>query len=400
MSVFFMNVLRRGLMQNRILAVCALLCSVACTQTTPSSDESEKQPIEISDCFNEVLRINLNDHDLGAFTPSNLLVKGVIEDSDTTFVLYDYSLKECLVYNKKNNKVERTFELPKHDGWERAHLLEVVSLDSILYFDHDHQSLVVCNTEEIKNTYYLKFEKEHHQPYQNIQHLHRFLRSIDGYIGFNTWIAYGDGGVDVDYDTYMDERDMVCFFKVQGDSLISRDIPIKPFLKKTTYPDVMYVDNPFFEVNSQKREILVFHQTTDTIYTYGWDDERIEKHVVSGSEIELIPPKVPRRGSSADIVMAYENQECGHHRIYYDAQSAKYLRHLIKEFPTSTTNGLPPRPDIRLLQVLNDNFEVEAEMELPEEYKQSKRVGVRNYLRKYDNESRELVVYRFEWVEG
>src|SRR5690606_33566445 len=276
---------------------------------------------------------------------------------DVNYAIYDFDLRECVVFNTVEQKVERTFEIPKNEEWGEAHLLEVVSLDSILYFDFDHQALVVCGADEIKQIYDLKMEKDHHQPYQIIQHLHRFLRSLDGYIGFNVWIDYGEGGYDVDYDSLMDERNMVCFFQVSGDSVISRDIPIKPYLRKTTFPDVMDYEVPFFEVNEQSREVLVFHCTTDTLYTYGWDDEVITKHVVSGSDVKIVPAKVPRRGSAAEIVAAYEEQVMAAHYLYFDHDSGQYLRYLIKDFPKQSAGGIPPGPDIRMLQVLSNIFE-------------------------------------------
>jgi len=381
------------------LSILWLFC-MSCTPSDPPSSTTEKQSIEISDCFQEVLRISLDDHDLAAFSPSRLFVKGVFGENDAYFVLYDNRLQECIVFNRNENRVEQIFAIPKPDGWGKPVLLEVVSLDSILYFEHEHQSLVVCNPDEVLITYTLKMDKEHHQQYQNIQHLYTFLRSIDGYIGFNAWIGYGQGGYDVDYDSLMDERNMVCFFKVQGDSVVSRDVPIKPFLRKTTFPVLKYLDNPSFEVNSQSREILVYHVTTDTIYTYHWDDERITKHVISGSDIELIPPKVPRKGDATEFTLMYESQERAFHFIHFDPSSGKYLRHLIKQFPESTVIGIPTLPEIRFLQVLNSRFEVEAEMELQESHAPGKRVGDGNYLRWFDDETRELVVYKFEWEPG
>lgn len=246
-----------------------LIFCLGCTQTAapPVVSENVRLDIDISDCFEEVFRLNLDDHDLTRFTPSTMRVKGVFGEGYVNYALYDLSLQECLVFNSRENSVEGTFEIPKNEEWGEAHLLEMVSLDSILYFDFDHQVLVVCSADEIKQTYDLKMDKDHHQPYQFIQHLHKSLRSIDGFIGFNAWIDYGEGGYDVDYDSLMDERNMVCFFKVEGDSVISRDVPIKPYLRKTTFPDVLDYEVPYFEVNDQRREILVFHCTTDTLYT-------------------------------------------------------------------------------------------------------------------------------------
>lgn len=359
----------------------------------------KSQDITISDCFKEVLYIGLDDHDLAAFKPSTMQVKGVFGDKEENFVFYDFGMQECLIFGTQTNRVERIFEIPKHDGWGESHLLEVVSLDSILYFDYEHQSLVICNAEKVKSIFPLKMDKEHHQSHQIVQHFHRFLRSMDGYIGFNTWIDYGAGGENVNYDSLMDERNMVIFFKPEGDSLISRDIPLKPSLKRTTYFDLMYVDNPFFEVNTQSQEVLVFHSTTDTMYTYNWESKQIKKHVISGSKIKLSPPKVPRRGSAADILAMYENQDQGYHLIYFDSFSGKYLRYLRKKFPQHTVNGIPPRPEILKLQVLNDDFVVEAEMDLPEGYSLSKRVSNGIYLQKFDDERRELRVFKFDWKQ-
>jgi len=379
-------------------AICLLFGFIGCTEyNTPS--EVEKQKLLLSDCFKNALRIDLNDHDLAVFSPSKLSIKGVFEGQEAHFVLYSYGLQECILYNSHRNEVERIFAIPRHEGWGEPHLLEVLSLDSILYFDFEHQSMVVCNTEKVVFTSNLLFDEDYHLPYQNIQHLHKFLRSIDGYVGFNTWIAYGEGGFDVDYDGLMDERNMVSFFKFHGDLTDRRDIPVKPILRRTTFTDVMYVDQPFFEVNSKQREVLIFHVSSDTVMTYGWDSGQIKKHVIIGSEVELFPAKVPRRGSAADVLAMYESQERGHHRIYFDHQSGMYLRELVKMFPVQGAHGLPPRPDIRLLQVLNSDFEVIAEMDLPEDYKLSKRVGKSIFLQKSDDEKRELVLYKFHWVE-
>lgn len=380
------------------LALFLMSFSFACTPSSDGTQTSNRRvaKLSVSDCFENVMQIDLANHDLDAYSPSTITVKGVLGEDDEIYVLYDYSLKECIVYNRNKDKVEHIFEIPKNVGWGEPHVLEVISLDSILYFDFEHQSLVISNTEEVVRIFDLNFGGDHHHPYLIVQHLHKFLRSIDGYIGFNSWINYGEGGYDVDYDALMDERNMVSFFKVQKDSVIIKDIPIKPYLRKTAIPDLMYVDDPYFEVNSQSREILVFHVTTDTIYTYDWDSAEIMKHVVSGSGIKLIPPQIPRKGSSADIVATYENQERGYHRIYIDHQSGFYIRLLVKEFPVNTVKGIPPRPDIRLLQVLNNNFEVEAEMELPKGYKLSNRVHDAIYLRKYDDELRELVLLKFD----
>lgn len=399
--VFILNTKLKLEFLKLIIAVCLMLLTFACTPSADRAQTSNRRVVKLSvyDCFENVLRLELANQELAAYSPSTITVKGVFGENDEIYVLYDYRLKECIIYNLMKEKVESTFEIPKHDGWGESHLLEVISLDSILYFDFEHQSLVTCNTEEVVRVFNLKFGGEHHHPYLIIQHLHKFLRSIDGYIGFNTWINYGEGGYDKDYDALMDERNMVSFFKVHEDSVIIRDIPIKPYLRKTAFPDLMYVDDPYFEVNSQSREVLVFHVTTDTIYTYDWDNEQIVKHVVSGSETKLVPPKVPRKGSSADVVATYENQERGYHRIYIDHQSGKYLRLLVKEFPTNTVNGIPPQPDIRLLQVLNDNFEVEAEMELPKGYELSNRVKDAIYLRKFDDELREFVLLKFDGRE-
>lgn len=382
-----------------LVAVCLISSSLACNSPSSVGTETRKRQVaklSVSDCFENVMQMELKSHNLAAYSPSTITVKGVLGESDEIYVLYDYSFKECIIYNRKKDQVVRTFEIPKNDGWGEPHLLEVISLDSIVYFDFEHQSLVISNTEEVVWVSDLPFNEDKHHAYLIIQHIHKFLRSIDGYVGFNSWVNYGEGGYDVDYDSLMDERNMVSFFKVQKDSVIVKDIPIKPYLRKTAFPDFMYVDDPYFEVNTQKREILVFHVTTDTIYTYGWDSEQIKKHVISGSEIRLVPPKIPRNGSSADVAATYENQERGYHRIYTDHQSGTYLRLLVKEFPGTTVKGVPPRSDIRLLQVLNSNFEVIAEMEMPKGYELSNRIKDGIFLRKYDNELRELVLLKFD----
>ncbi len=194
----------------------------------------------------------------------------------------------------------------------------------------------------------------------------------------------------------MDKRDMVVFFKVQGDSLVSKLIPIQPFLKRKEFRDLIYVDKPFFEVNSSKREILIFHTTADTVYTYNWDNQDIKKYLISGTKIKLVPPKVPTRGSASDIMAMYETQERGHHHIYFDSHSGKYVRYLVKEFPALTRNGISPRPKIRMLQILNENFTVEVEMELPENYGIPAKVNGSIYMRKFNDEKKELIIYKFE----
>lgn len=385
-----------------LLVACSMLFAFACTQSAQPVEDNIKptSKLKLSDCLVEVLSINLDEHELAAFTPKSMRVKGVFGEGDENYAIFDFALRECLVYNKKANKVERTFEIPKYDGWGESHLLEVVSWDSILYFDFEHQALVVCNPDEVKRTFDLKMDRDHHQPYQIIQHLHKFLRSIDGYIGFNAWIDYGNGGEYVDYDSLMDERNMVSFFKVQGDTVVTRDIPIKPYMRKTSFPDLMYYEVPFFEVNQDRREILVFHCTTDTLYTYDWDKQTVEKHVVSGSDIKIIPAKVPRKGPSENMLFMYENQERGFHYLYYAPGSGKYLRYLGKQFPKNPVGGIPPKEDILMLQVLNNNFEVEAEMDLPEGYSLSKRISNGIYLQKFDDERRELRVFKFNWQQA
>lgn len=370
---------------------------MGCAPPLQPPEVKDRRNIDLFDCFTEVLRIDLGEHDLAAFTPSRMGIKGVFGKDDSRNVLYDFGLKECVVYDRQHNKVERIFSIPQHVGWDVPRLLEVISLDSILSFDKDHQSLIVCNTDSVLRTVKLNLEKGHHHPYLIIQPMFYFLSSIDGYIGFNTWIHYGEGGVDVDYDALMDDRYMACFFKLHGDSMISRDVPVKPFLRRTTFPDIMYMDQPFVEVNSERREVLIFHVTSDTVMTFGWDSGQIRKHVITGSEVELVPAKVPRRGSGADVHAMYENQERGYHRMYFDEESGMYLRELVKMFPVQGTQGLPPRSDIRLLQVVNADFEVVAEMNMPEDFKLAKRVGKSIYLQKSDDQQMQLVLYKFKW---
>src|SRR5690606_29739206 len=144
---------------REVLVFLLILC-VGCTRTTAPPEISKKVHLKISDCFEEVFTIHLDDHGLAPFTPSRMQVKGVFGEGDVNFAVYDFALQECVVFNTEEHKVKRTFEIPKNEEWGEAHLLEVVSLDSILYFDFDHQALVVCSADEIKQTYDLKMEKD------------------------------------------------------------------------------------------------------------------------------------------------------------------------------------------------------------------------------------------------
>jgi hypothetical protein len=367
-------------------------CNIKCENT----EVIEKQHFELSDYLMEELRINLSDHGIDAFSPSTLIIKGVYGKKHENFAFYDTQLQKCFLFSLEQMSVQNIFEIPKQKEYAETYILEVISPDSILYFNNDDQSLNVCNSQEIRQTIYLQCNFGGGHSYFNIQPLNNFLRSIDGYVGFDIWVNFGKGGPDVDYDALMDKRNMVAFFKLQGDSLVNKVIPIRPFLKRKEFRDLIYVDKPFFEVNSSKREVLVFHTTADTVYTYNWDNQEIKKYLITGTKVKLVPPKVPSKGSASDIMAMYETQERGHHNLYFDSHSGKYVRYLVKEFPALTRNGMSPQPKIRMLQILSENFTVETEMDFPEEYGIPAKVNGSVYLRKFDDKKRELIIYKFE----
>jgi len=386
-------------MSNKILlfliAVKILLLLTACA---PISTEiaPESPVVNLSKSFTEVLKLDFNEAHLVSHQPSTMIIKGVFGSGEELIALLDYQLQRFIVANKIDNSIKYTFDVPQKGGCGNTQVLEVVSMDSILYLDDERQEILIYNEDGFKQAYSLGILKKNHHELMMIQPFSEFLRSIDGYIGFSTSISYGSGGPDMDYDSLMDDRNMVSFFKAHADSLIEKEIPIKPFIKRTTFPDLMYVDKPFFEVNTTTGEILVFHVSSDTVLTYNWDSEIVEKHLITGSAVKLVPAKLPRKGTAFEALEMYEKQERGQHSIYFDNNSGKYIRYLEKKFPVGSVDGIPSRTDIRLLQLLNEDFEVEAEMDYPEEYGRPAKVNGAVYLRKFDDEKKELIIYKFE----
>lgn len=356
----------------------------------------EKPAINLFDYFTEVLRLDFKEEYLASYQPSKMIVKGVFGSENEFYVMLDYQLQRCIIVNKADNSIERTFDIPQKEGCSNTQMVEILSLDSIIYLNDELQQMLIYNVYGFKQAYSFEKIREHHHELMKIHAFSEFLRSIDGYIGFTTWIDYGAGGPDVDYDSLMDDRNMVAFFKAQADSFIMKEVPIKPFLKRTTFPDLMFVDKPFFEVNTSTREVLVFHVSTDMVYSYSWDTDDVKKQVITGSSVKLLPAKLPRKGHATEILLMYEKQERGHHKIFFDSTSGKYIRYLEKKFSVKPENGLPLKPDIRLLQLLNEDFEVEAEMDFPLEYGFPTRVNGAVYLRKFDDEKKELIIYKFE----
>lgn len=386
-------------MANKILLFFNLAAlSIVLAVCTPASIEnsSESPVVNLSKNFTEVSKLNFNEAQFAAHRPSKMIVKGVFGARKEFIALLDYQVQRFIVINKVDNSIEYTFELPPKAGCGNMQVLEVISMDSVLYLDEERQEMLIYNADGFKRAWSFDVLKKKQHELMKITPFSEFLRSIDGYIGFTNWIAYGAGGENLNYDSLMDQRNMVSFFKIQGDSMISRDIPIKPYLLRNQFPNVRYNDNPYFEINKRTNDVIVFHTSADTIYTYNWDNKKLNKHVISGSSVQLIPPKIPRRGSAIEIFLMADQQEWGHHRIYYDYDSGKYIRYLNMKFPKSSVDGIPTRPDIRILQLLNEDFEVEAEMDFPEEYGFPARVNGSVYLRKFDDEKRELTIYKFE----
>ncbi|TVR39144.1 MAG: hypothetical protein EA392_07325 [Cryomorphaceae bacterium] len=331
---------------------------------------------------------------LGSYTPSGVVLKGISGQRGEKYVLFVQILSEFLVFNAEKAEIEEVFSFP-NDDHVKPRLLEVVSLDSIIVFKEETQTLLVANRESVVHSVSLALSTVHDPPHLIFLPVWARMVELDGYLGLSTWIQYGEGGPEVDYDALMDERNMAAFFKVQGDTVLRRDILIKPILRRTTIRDSMLIDKPFFEVDSKRRKVLVHHVSSDTVMTFNWDDEQVEKHVVTGSDVVLTPAKVPKREPAHVTPATYESQERGYHRIFFEEASGFYVRELVKMFPVNALTGSPERSDIRKVQVLNSDFEVVAEMDLPEEIKFSGRIGASVFLHEANNEQRVWTLYKF-----
>lgn len=375
-----------------MLVASSLACNI---QETPKERKTVVQ-LHWTDCFEEVVKLPFDSFGLGSYTPSGVVLKGVSGLRGEKYVLFVPTLSELLVYNAEKAEIEQVFSLPNDDNLN-PRLLEVVNLDSIIVFKKETQTLLIANRDSVVHSVSLVLSAVQDPPHLMIQPVFARMVELDGYHGLSTWINYGEGGLEVDYDSLMDKRNMAVFFKVQGDTVCRRDIPIKPILRRTTFQDSVFMDQPFLEVDSKRRKVLVHHVSSDTVMTYSWDDEQVVKHVVTGSDVVLNPAKVPKRESAHQIRAAYESQERGYHRIYFDDATGYYVRELVKMFPINALTGLAERSDIRKVQVLNSDFEVLAEMDLPEEIKFSGRIGASVFLNEADNQQRIWTLYKFDF---
>ncbi len=181
-----------------LISICILSAHIEGCKNNHSNDEvMDKQSFELSDYLTEELSIILSEYGLDAFSPSKLIVKGNYGKKHENFAFYDTQLQKCFFFSLEQMSVQNIFEIPKQTEYAEAYILEVISPDSILYFNYDDQSLNVCNSQEIQQTINLECNFGDEHSYYNIQPLQNFLRSIDGYIGFDLWINYGKGGPDV-----------------------------------------------------------------------------------------------------------------------------------------------------------------------------------------------------------
>lgn len=359
-----------------------------------TSDFSEEY--QLSTDFVEIARIDFQAMSDQRYRPSSLLLKGVLEEDQQQLAFLDYRRQECVVFDQKKNSILHHFDLPIAEGCNQAYLVEILTLDSILYLDDDNQEIIFCDRHQIKSRHALNTFKESY-PYIKLLPRGDYLRTIDDYVGFLTWIQYGKGGQHVNYDSLMDKRSMVSFFNFTTDSVLVRSIPVKPFIKRTASQHQKYYEMPYFEVNTHRREVLVFHTSSDTIYTYNWDTEEIRKNVITGSSVSIKPAIVPKFKSGAEMFLMYENQERGHHRLYFDKSSGKYIRHLHKSFPVDPLTRKAASPDVFLLQLLGDQFQVEAEMNISDNYTHPTVINGEVYISKFDDKAGELVIQKFSY---
>lgn len=317
----------------------------------------QKEKKTLKDYTSPYLTINLNNTiSKDACLNCLCIVGNFTEDKSEYISFIDYHPGIIYSYNVNSKKIAYKFKIPKE--CYIADVLKVYNTDSILYFNNHKGVLTVCDTQKIKCEYY----PTNFYPDSNITFTSNTnqMKLINEKLIFDISLKYNESTKQTYYDK-LNRIPKIGFFEFKNGKLLFNSTNL--FNQVTQSREARIADNSIiYTVNAKKNKIIFTHKCSNNIYTYDLSTKTVKDYTPTNTQKIITPiyySKINLKANSPDPYLEAVNKQNVCSNLIYNSNTDLLYRivHIYKDEIQKT-----------YLQVLDNEFDVKGEFELPETF--------------------------------
>ena len=337
----------------------------------------ENQPTEY--VFEKYIEFDFNEIKTdGKVNFSKMFFKGKFRLDDTDVVIFqDYLSSQILYVNSKSKNVLKQFIIPRREGCKGASNLFVLSKDRFVYSDKHNNEIVLCSDKEIIKSFNPSLSHE-------VEKFMKVKSSANGFLVFNDELLFA---LDVPYGIDSVNTDSVfefipSFYKIPlltNDTISVSSTEMKTVTSRKHKKDEYIYDMTPTAVTLNKNQLLLYQTTCDSVLVFNRNSkggfEKVANVKVSGTNYP-VEPIVYKKNLSYEILWekVYDNvtlndfiKSNGSNQYY------RFIRPRNNDFELK-------EPEYKLLETLNQNFEVISELKVSKNYSRIVELGGVSFL--------------------
>lgn len=350
-------------------------------------NSNKSKVVDINEFLTTEYKVNFKSlkNDFGNSNINSLFEKSRIKIKNINYnVFFDYRGGKLFFYNQRTKKIEDSTVLPQKIT--PFQLLKVFSKDSIILMDNDQMLLsTFSKNKNLRSNSTIGFFKD----------TNAFFTSEDNQIVeiaknqylFDVWVnCYPT--TDQNYEEAISNSPRMCLVNLKSQKPIVKKLNIYQHPRNNNrYKSLINRNKLTHYYSKLKNEIIYCQNCTNEIFTYSLIKHKTRINNVTGSKYKINPVYYNSYKDPMELIEAAKKQN-RIEGVFYDPKNELYLRWLTVQLPEK---------EIQVVQIIDKNFSVVFEDELPEDLIQIKEFDGNIYFQFYNKKNKEYVSKSFNY---